>query len=190
MKKRTQIDWSDYELIIKDEDSYKVHWLKNPNSMGSNVKFIQVEDILLVTGVFGRWSFAQKFNPEKIDKVSDSFWCNRIRLGSSQVSHLFDKKVAQMAIAEKIDELLDYGIKDDDGEISFNDDDKELEYSFWIGAIDCCDNEFDFTKYFYENKPMHIDDDFLSNCGKQNPQLDAIFDAFEEVSRRIALAKK
>lgn len=188
MEKRTNIDWSQHELIIKEDSLCKIHWLKKPDTVLYNVKFIHIEGILVVTGDFGRWSFCRDFDPDGFDKdgVSDSYWCEKIRLGSEQTVSVFDYNTAQQSIQEKIDELLENSETDRDENICFEDSREQEEYDFWNDLMGYCENEIELVNYFRENKPNSLDFEDFPCCKIQNRRLDAIFAAFEEISRRLS----
>lgn len=183
---RTNIDFSKHELIIKQDSLCKIHWLKRPNLMRYNVKFIHIENLLVVTGDFGRWTFERDFNPEGFEKsgVSDSYWCEKIRLGSVQKTGVFDSEVAEQSIQEKIDNLLENSEADDDNNICFENNNEQEEYEFWNELLYYCSDEIEFINYFRGNRPDSLDFENLPAYNKQNEDLDAIFDAFEEIMKR------
>lgn len=187
MKKRTSIDWSKHELITKQDSLCKIHWLKQPDTITHNVKFIHVEDILIVTGDFGRWSFCRDFNPEGFEKtgVSDSYWCEKIEIGSEQKTEVFDSEIAEQSIKEKIEELLQNAEIDIDEDVCFENDNEQEKYDFWNDLLGHCNDDFELTSYFRENKPNSLDFESYPICTKQNNSLDAIFDAFEEIIKRF-----
>jgi len=188
MEKRTNIDFSKHELITKNDSLCKIHWLKIPNTTDNNVKFIHVENILLVVGDFGRWTFCSDFNPEKFSKsgVFYDYWCEKIEMGSEQQTQVFDSEIAEKLINEKIEELKENSETDEFDEICFEDDDKKEEYEFWNDLLNYCNDDFEFTTYFRDNKPTSLDYDDMPFCKKQHHFLDAIFDAFEEIINRFS----
>lgn len=187
MKKRTNIDFSKHELIIKKDSLCKIHWLKKPDTIIHNVKFIHVEGILVVTGDFGRWSFDRDFNPEgfEVSGVSDAYWCEKIESSSKQQTNVFDAQTAEESIQEKINELLEYAEYDENSEPCFKTGEKEQEFEFWNDLLSYCDDEFELVVYFRDNKPKSLDYEDFPVCKKINPWLDVIFDAFEEIISRL-----
>jgi hypothetical protein len=189
MEKRTSIDWSKHELITKEDSLCKIHWLKIPETNTHNVKFIHVEGILIITGDFGRWSFCRDFNPEGYEKcgVSDSYWCEKIEMHSEQKTDVFDTETAENSINEKIKELQENNdpIDGDDEEITYNSETEEL-IEFWNDLLNYCNDEFELSTYFRDNKPNSLDFEDFPYCKKQNNSLDAIFDAFEEIIKRFS----
>lgn len=189
---RTKIDWSLHELIVKEDSLCKIHWLKKPDSIIHNVKFIHVEGILLVSGDFGRWSFSRDFEPDGFEKggVSDSYWREKIEIGSEQKTEVFDSEIIEESIRKKIDYLLENSEIDEDDNICFENDYEQEECAFWNDLLSYCNDEFELTSYFRDNKPESLDFEDFPSCKKQNRQLDAIFDAFEEIIRRYEISAK
>ena len=188
MEKRTSIDWSKHELITKEDSLCKIHWLKIPETNTYNVKFIHIEGILIVTGDFGRWSFCRDFNPEGFEKcgVSDSYWCEKIEMYSEQETEVFDSEIAEQSIKEKIEELLQNYNNGEEDDIHFEEDYQQEQYDFWNELLDYCNDDFELTTYFRDNKPNSLDFEDFPCCKKQNNRLDAIFDAFEEIIKRFS----
>ena len=180
MGKRTSIDWSKHELITKGDRLCKIQWLKQPDTITHNVKFIHVEGALLVTGDFGRWSFSRDFNPKGFENsgVSDSYWCEKIETCSEQETKVFDSEIAEESIRENITEIEEN--YDTESEI----ESEKLE--FWNELLNYCNDEIELVNYFRDNSPDSLDFESLPCCKKQNSYLDAIFDAFEEIIRRFS----
>lgn len=188
MEKRTAIDWSKHVLITKEDSLCKIHWLRQLDTMTHNVMFIHIENILVVKGDFGRWSFSRDFDPENFNKtgISDNYWCEKIEMGSEQETEIFNNEIAELSIKEKIAELLQNAEKDEDGNVCFELENEQNEYEFWHKLLGHCDDDDDLTTYFRENRPDSLDFESYPLCRKQNNQLDAIFDAFEEIIKRVS----
>jgi hypothetical protein len=192
MEKRTSIDFSKHELIVKEDSLCKIHWLKQRDTMTHNVMFIHVEGILIVKGDFGRWSFCRDFDPERFEKkgVSDSYWCEKIKLGSEQEPYVYDSEAAEQSINEKIDNLLENSETDEDDNVCFEDEEDQEKYDFWNDLLNYCNDDFELTTYFRDNKPISLDFEDFPSSKKQHRYLDAIFDAFEEIINRYENATK
>jgi hypothetical protein len=188
MDKRTSIDFNKHELIVKEDSLCKIHWLKQPDTITHNVMFIHVEGILIVKGDFGRWSFCRDFNPECFEKtgVSDSYWREKIEIGSEQETETFDSEIAEQSIREKINELLENSETDEEDNVCFEDEEAQEKYDFWNDLLAYCNDDFELTTYFRDNKPKSLDFEDFPCSKKQHRYLDAIFDAFEEIIRRFS----
>lgn len=187
MKKRTDVDFSKHELITKEDSLCKIHWLKKPDTIIHNVKFIHVEGILVVEGDFGRWSFCRDFDPEgfKDSGVSDAYWCEKIASSSKQEINVFCAKTAEDSIQQKIEELLENAECDEKQAPCFKTRKKEHEFEFWNELLNYCADEYELVCSFRDNKPKSLDYEDFPVCKKINPWLDVIFDAFEEIISRL-----
>ena len=84
-KKNTDIDWGKHEMTIRQEGSITIHHLKFPDSSIYNVKFINGEGVLTVTGDFGNWVFCSPFVPSETGYVSEAYWLEKLRIASCQI---------------------------------------------------------------------------------------------------------
>ncbi len=71
MKKRTNLDFTKHELLITNQEGLLIHHLKVPNTVIYNVKFINTNGVMVVTGDLGHWIFCREFHPAPDEFVSD-----------------------------------------------------------------------------------------------------------------------
>ncbi len=61
---RTGIKFHDHILTIdKESDNTITYHLKKPDTITNNIKFINTNGLLVVTGDFGNWVFCRDFHP-------------------------------------------------------------------------------------------------------------------------------
>lgn len=181
--KRTGLDFSKHELIIKDRDGLLVHDLKINGSSIHRVVFINTEGILSVTGDFGNWIFCREFHPSDGENsgVSDSYWKEKIQISSTQQTNDYDSDGTEKLIKEKLSEF-------DSPPFS----EREQEQIDWFKEISRYTDESKevYLQKAYESMPSFLDYESIPLSYKTKPQLQCIFDAFEEVCYRLRLEKK
>ena len=178
MAKRTSIDFSNHKLIIQENELVKIHWLKQPDTIVNNIKFINCEGSLIVKGDFGNWIFCREFIPTATkEKISGSYWDEKLELYSTQKSDVWDENTIIEDIDRIILELAEMGY--DENEI-------EEATEFFNSAKTCADNEIDFIAYCRENHPNFLDTEIIPDGKVRNNRLNIIYDAFEEICRRLA----
>lgn len=173
--RRTKIDWSKHEVeVIKYGDDVLVHKFRKPNTICQSVNFINAFGVLTVTGDFGNWVFCREFHPAVDNFVSDSYWCEKARIGSSQTTSDFcadsTRKYIEKLIAEQ----------DEDDPLTKD----ELEYL--DDLLSYVDESYErYMVYAYDNQVGRFDFESIPCVKKLNPWLEAIFDAFDEICSRI-----
>ena len=177
MEKRTEIDFSNHVLIIQENELVKIHWLKKPDSIEKNVKFINCEGSLIVKGDFGNWIFSREFIPNATkEKISDSYWDEKLELHSTQESEVWDESSIIEDIDRAILEIAEMGY--DESEI-------EEATEFFKSARTYADNEIDYVCFCRENHPDFLNTEIIPNGKVRNNRLNIIYDAFEEICRRL-----
>lgn len=172
------MDWSKHELIEELNDTAKIWRLKKPNTITQAVNFINIDGVLLVTGDYGRWSFCREFHPGGED-VSPPYWLEKIRIGSTQETSVFDREYLQEQLKDKIEKLIeDYA--DDYGNSDFV---KTLQ--FYADLQDFDGIEAEYISYVNDNKPGCLEWESMPTGKKTDNWLEVIFDAFNEITRRI-----
>lgn len=129
-----KLDLSEHKLIYKKGHFATIHHLKKPNTGVNNVKFINVEGILSVTGDFGNWIFCRSFLPSpESHGASRGYMDEKLEILSKQKAKAF----CAFTTEEEIKRLL----KEEE-----NLDDEEKDY-----LESCLNNveegEFDGIKY-------------------------------------------
>lgn len=180
MKKRTNFDFSKHVLIIDKQNGLLVHTLKVPEyDKMHSFTFINTRGLLIVTGDYGSWMFCREFHPSASEiGVSDGYWCEKLEIHSTQRSKEFDAE----ATAKEIEGLL----ADTDNDYSENE--KDFLAECLCKAND--GNELDYTAFAYREAPSGWDYEGTPFCEKTKPQLLYVFDAFEEVCKRLAILEK
>jgi hypothetical protein len=182
--KRTEMDWSKHELIIKEDEFTKIFMLKKPDTVTYRVIFINTfapsgDSILTVTGDFGNWVFCRPFVPSNEGYVEDHYWVEKLKIHSCQVPGSYDSEETYKEINEYYNSKLE-----DKGSYS-KEEWGELEE--WITRIKrYSDDELEYTYNVYREKPIFIDYEDIPFCKKISVQLDYIFDAFDEMCRRLS----
>lgn len=176
--KRSRIDFSSHELIIQENELIKIHWLKKPNTIVNNVKFINCQGSLIVKGDFGNWIFCREFIPTATkEKVSDRYWDEKLKSHSTQKSDVWDESYIIEAIDAIILEL---------DEMGYEGNELEEATTFFNSAKTYTDNEIDFVAYCRENHPTFLDTDIIPDGKVRHNWLNVIYDAFEEICRRLS----
>lgn len=174
MKKRTNVDFSKHLLYMTETGNFKMHWLKIPKSSIYNVKFINTNGVMIVTGDVGNWIFCREFHPSKEFDISEPYWCEKLENYSTQKPYEFDEETAIESINELIEkyreEYPDYF---------------EEAYEFFEGIKNNSHDEFEFVNYWREYMPEFIYYEDFPCINKTNKRLLVIFDAFEEICSRL-----
>lgn len=183
MKKRSTIDFSKHivlETHFKNENHSLDIWdLKLPNKEFENrIKFINSCGILTVDGDFGRWSFNREFHPSALGCVSDYYWCEKLQIGSQQEYSKYDSDKTKKEIKLLIKSgLKDYGYSGDEL--------KRLKLEF-TDLLNYVDDEIEYIQKAYREIEIY-DNEIIPFVKTKFVQLDVIFDAFEELCKRIKL---
>ena len=172
MTKRTDIDFSKHEVIITESEGLLVHDLKIPNSYRNSIKFINTNGILAITGDFGNWIFCREFHPSADGYVSGGYWCEKLRIASTQKSHRFSSDKTEVEIKRLLAEEEDLS---------------EAEVDYLNGCLSCIDDwEAGYKNYAYTEKVGRFEDgEYVPYEEELNIWLAYIFDGFEEICNRM-----
>jgi len=176
--KRTEVDFSEHELIITKNDSLAIWELKIPKSNMEWIRFINVEGHLLVVGDYGDWVFCREFHPSASSGVSDSYWCEKIHIANPNMKcYEFDAE----GTAKEIEELLTTSDNLTEDEIEYlNECKHNLE-----------DGEFDYSYVAYRNNIGRFEDsEYVPYVKRINIQLQIVFDGFDEICRRLKVLEE
>lgn len=176
--KRTNLEFEDHELIVTQEGNTMVHYLKKPNTRIDSIKFINSNGIMAVTGDYGNWIFCREFHPtEKDNAVSDSYWEEKLRIASSQRPYEYDEE----ATIENIGRIT----REKNDEKELTEDEREYLKSLIEAAQE--GDEHTYNRFAYENGVGRFSDyeSIPTARTKTKYWLKVIFDAFEEVCRRM-----
>ena len=81
-KKRTDWDFSKFDLTVSKTDNCLIHTLQKGKSLMGRVVFINTQNVMTVTGDFGNWVFCREFHPSKDGYVSDDHWAGKLQMRS------------------------------------------------------------------------------------------------------------
>jgi hypothetical protein len=169
--KRTGIDFSKHEVIVTKQDGLLVHYLKKPGTICDSIRFINTCGILAVNGDYGNWIFCREFHPIEEGAVSDGYWCEKLRIASTQDGVEYSPEKTQ----ERIRQLLA--------------EEEELEpdeIEYLNQCLRLTDDEFQYTSYAYQQGPGRFGDGECVPLQKVlKPWLAAVFDGFDEICRRL-----
>jgi hypothetical protein len=183
MKNRTGVDFSKHEhrveIFKNGEKEIRVDHFQVGNSNNGYIQFINTSRTLTVTGDYGNWVFCRPFHPSADGYVSGGYWLEKLRTLSTQKPGEYDGEETAAEIQKLIDtELEEYG---------YEGEELEKAKEWYTDLLAYTDDELEYTyKAYGENyKPNFIDDESIPFCKKINVWLLIIFDAFDEICRRL-----
>lgn len=171
MNKRTDIDFSKHTLTVTKAPGCMVHDFGRPGSSYNRVKFINIAGIMAVTGDFGNWIFCREFHPSADGRVSDEYWCEKLRIASTQTSHEYDEDGTHKKILH---------------ELATEEDLTPEEKEYLEECARLTDSEFGYDAFAYqENVGRYEDGEYVPKVIRVKPWLQIIFDGFEEICHRM-----
>lgn len=176
---RTDIDFSNHELTVHQCDECLIHTLQQPETIIYKVVFINSNGVLTVTGDLYNWVFCREFHPSPEGKVSDHYWAEKAAISSRQQPKVYDADLTEAQIREDLAELDDYHGTE---ETKHKREHREFleECLGYVGL-----SEFEYTSFAYLNFPSWTDNEIVPYVQRIDHSLLAVFDAFEEVCRRL-----
>lgn len=175
--RRTGIKFHEHEVNVTEFKGAVIHHLKKPNTYTDSIKFINAGGVLAVTGDYGNWIFCREFHPDPKGGVSDGYWEEKLQIASTQNPHEFDKERTRI----EIEVMLNGGIKD----YGWKGDKAEEMKEYFEECLDRIDDELDYKQYAYNNYPSFCDHEIVIFCKKTKYWLNAVFDGFDEICRRM-----
>tara|TARA_R110000851_G_C12783958_1_gene535653 strand:- start:75 stop:632 length:558 start_codon:yes stop_codon:yes gene_type:complete len=183
MKKRTNWDFSEHTHKIeifksKEGNEIRVDHFRKGNSNMGYVKFVNDSRGLSVFGDFGNWIFCRPFHPSADGFVSDHYWNEKLKINSHQEHAKYDGDETHKEIQGLINGgLEDWGYKE--GEL--------IKCKEWLTELATyTDDELEYTYEAYRgNNPTELDYDYIPFCKTGSVQLQIIFDAFDEICKRL-----
>lgn len=178
--KRTGIDFSRHEVIVFESDRLKIWHLKQPGTVIHNIKYINCDGIMAVTGDFGNWIFCREFHPSADGGVSDGYWDEKLRMESEQKSHQYSPELTKEAVEKFKKEFPDiYGRE-------MNEEEK-----YWVESLE--DSVDDYYEYIYRGhreNPSEIDHESVPFEEERIFWLKCVYDGFDEICRRMKEEKE
>lgn len=172
--KRHGFDFTDHVHEIIQDEYVRIDKFKKPNTFFDSIYFINTCGIMTVTGDYNNWVFCREFIPSEINGVSDMYWDEKLRIASSQNSHLFCQNETSKNLNEKIKELE---VEKDEFYNSL------IEY--YKDCLNHIDSEFFYTSYAYDNLPDGYDYEYIIKGEVRDIQLSYIYDAFDVICKRL-----
>jgi hypothetical protein len=187
MAKRTNWDFSKHthkvEIFKSGEgNEIRVDHFREGNSNMGYIKFVNDERGLSVFGDFGNWIFCRPFHPSAEGYVSEMYWNEKLKMGSSQDHARYDPEETEKELLELINGgLEEYGYEGED----------LIKCTEWLeDLISYCDDELEYTYQAYRGyNPTQMDYEDIPFCKKPSVQLEIIFDAFDEICSRLKTEK-
>jgi hypothetical protein len=173
---RTNTKWYKHELKVKITDDLVQYELKKPDTYCESIKFVNVAGCLVVTGDFGNWIFCREFYATPKGQVSDGYWDEKLQIASTQIPNEYDEDGTKKEIMEKLENLED--LYDDIG-------DREEYRSYLEDCLDVVYDQIDYEHQAYRNMPSFLDYEDVIYNKKRKIQLSVVYDAFEEICRRM-----
>lgn len=169
--KRTGIEFEKHELTIIRQEGLLVHHLKKPDSYLDSIKYINTNGIMAVTGDYSNWIFCREFHPTADGGVSDSYWREKLKIGSCQEPSKFDAERTE----EEIKEMLN------DAEHNWSEEVKD----YLSELLRITDDELEYTYYAYRQRPSGWDAESVPFVKSVDYHFLAILDGFDEICRRM-----
>jgi hypothetical protein len=206
---RSKVDFSEHQVNEIHSDNCKIWDLKKPGTNIYRVRFINSSGIMAVTGDLGNWIFCREFHPsaDNQEKVSDGYWCEKLKISSTQNYEIYNAKKTEEKILNyiKYDIWGMYGEEKPNGydkainnfilswycsgdEFDFNIDSREMKKEIsWL--LDCLkkvhEGEHYYMTYAHENYPSHCDYESVISHYDIDCSLQVVFDAFEIVCQKL-----
>jgi len=182
-KQRSNWDFSNHthriEMFQSDDDNViRVDHFQEGNSRMGYIKFVNDSEGLSVFGDFGNWIFNRPFLPSPDGYVSDGYWYEKLRISSSQTHSRYDSE----ATAEELKEHINGGLE----EWGYEGYELEKAKEWFKTLLYHSDDELDYTYEAYRGEnPTQMDYEDIPFCKRGSVQLDIIFDAFDEICKRL-----
>lgn len=185
IENRTGVDFTKHELIVTEQDGLLVHRLKHPEYTHMNsVTFINTNGIMAVTGDYGNWIFCREFHPNAKEGVSGGYWLEKLKIASSQEGQEFDSEGTSEEIQRGLDGgLEEYGYRGENLKEA-----KEYYENLLNFYVDC--SQWEYEAYAYNNIPSFMCSEDVPNVKKTKIWLQIVFDAFDEICRRMKEEEK
>lgn len=162
------------EVHLKEGDYNLDVWhIKHPEYQQMfGLKFINSCGTMTVTGDYGNWVFCREFHPSADGVVSRSYWDEKLQICSEQEASKFDSDFTLELIEELEKDLNESGMYDECVEWM-----QDLKNSVY--------DELDYTQLLYRECPIDMDYEYLPFGKKRHIWLEIVYDAFNELCKRI-----
>jgi hypothetical protein len=180
--KRTTWDFSEHVHRVerfRSEEGNEIrvdHFRKGDSNIGY-IKFVNDSRGLSVFGDFGNWIFCRPFHPSPDGFVSDGYWNETLKIGSHQDHAVYDPEQTQ----KEIQCLIDTGLE----EYGYHGDKLESIQEWFKDLLYWSDDELEYQYHAFRNTNQDLDPDLIPFVKTGSKQLEIIFDAFDEICRRL-----
>ncbi|MCK5614187.1 hypothetical protein KAR91_70635 [Candidatus Pacearchaeota archaeon] len=181
--KRTGIDFNKHQHRVEiykcSEKEIQIDHFQVGDSNTNYIQFINTDRTLTVTGDFGNWVFCRPFYPNEKEGVSDGYWLEKLHILSCQNPYEYNGDDT----AKEIQELIDKGLE----EYGYEGDELATIKEWYTDLLEYTEEEHDYIYHAHYNygKPANIDYESIPFCKDLNNWLNIIFDAFDEICRRM-----
>jgi hypothetical protein len=186
VKKRSNWDFSNHTHRVeifksKEGNEMRADHFREGNSSIGYIKFVNDSYGLSVFGDFGNWVFCRPFHPSAEGFVSEMYWNEKLKIGSSQDHAKYDSE----GTAKEIEQLIKSGLK----EYGYKGKELKQAKEWFKDLLTYTDDEVEYLYHAYRcwEKPSFIDYEQIPLCKKGSVQLEIIFDAFDEICNRLKL---
>ena len=168
------LDWSKHEVIIEDHGKLKIWRIKIPGTILHQVNFINTEDRLIVTGDYGDWMFSREFWPSAENGVSQGYWLEKLR---ASMGRREDWELDKEYIRDRIKEFPD---------VVYRNEEVPEEVTEWLEDLEnSIDDTLEYTYCAFREKPEEVEYEDVPYSKKIPVQLLIVFEAFDEICRRL-----
>lgn len=196
------MDWSKHVVEEESSPGFSCVSLRIPDRNMYAVHFINVAGTLLVTGYYGRWTFCREFHPEAGEKVSEAYWIEKLQNNSTQNPLVFNIERTRKRLLEILrEDVWDaYSIGAPDVTVLSR---LETCSSHKVQDVvpDCPEDILEALEWLIDaketlneghlvymacmkNRPDHLCME-LPEEFDTHPQLRVVFEAFDEICRRM-----
>lgn len=169
-----------YQLKTEDKiKTIRIDHFQVGESRMLYLKFINCQGVMTVTGDFGNWVFCREFHPSHDGFVSDGYWIEKLEINSIQRPLEY--------CSETTADDLNRGINGGLAEYGYSGEKLEQSIQFFKHLLEHCDDEIEYTHEAFRghNMPNFMDYDEVPFCKKNHIQLRIVFDAFDEMCKRL-----
>jgi hypothetical protein len=180
--KRTTCDFSKHihttTIYKNEENEIRVDEFKVPGSRYGYIKFINDSEGMSIFGDYGNWIFCRPFIPSAEGYVSDSYWCEKLRIGSCQLIYDYDSEATSL----ELERLIKNGLE----EYGYEGEELRKIKQWYKDLLHYVDDEVEYSYHAYRSyNGLSVDFEDIPFEKDISIQLKIIFDAFDEICTRI-----
>lgn len=174
MGKRTNIDFSNHTITITKAPGLLIHNFGVPGSSLNRIRYINTTGIMAVTGDFGNWIFCREFHPSEEGGVSDQYWCEKLKIASTQKYEDYDPDLTEAEIKRHLAE----------------EDLSDKERVYLAECLQYTEDEHTYIDFAYHHAVGGYEDgEYIPFKKRINSWLLYIFDGFDEICARLKTEK-